>query len=56
MAEIQDTRQRGVFALVKDFIYLFMSQREAETQTKGEAGSSQGARCGTRSRESETMS
>ena len=35
----------------KDFIYLFMrdTQREAETQVEGEAGSMQGARCGTRS-------
>ena len=33
----------------KDFIYLFMrdTQREAETQAEGEAGSMQGARCGT---------
>ena len=35
----------------KDFIYLFMRdlEREAETQVEGEAGSIQGARCGTRS-------
>ena len=35
--------------LKKDFIYLFMrdEEREAETQAKGEAGSPQGARCGT---------
>ena len=35
----------------KDFIYLFMRdterKREAETQAEGEAGSMQGARCGT---------
>ena len=32
----------------KDFIYLFMrdSEREAETQAEGEAGSLQGAQCG----------
>ena len=33
----------------EDFIYLFMREREreAETQAEGEAGSMQGARCGT---------
>ena len=33
----------------KDFIYLFMrdTQREAERQAEGEAGSMQGAQCGT---------
>ena len=40
----------------KDFIYLFMrdthTHREAETQAEGEAGSMQGARCGTRSQDS----
>ena len=37
--------------LKKDFIYLFIdSQREAETQAEGEAGSMQGTRCGTPSR------
>ena len=36
---------------LKDFIYLFMTERErgAETQAEGEAGSMQGARRGTRS-------
>ena len=36
--------------IFKDLIYLFTrdTKREAETQAKGEAGSSQGARCGTR--------
>ena len=35
----------------KDFIYLFIgTERGAETQTEGEAGSMQGARCGTQSR------
>ena len=35
------------------FIYLFMeTQGEAETQAKGEAGSMQGAQCGTQSRDS----
>ena len=29
------------------FIYLFMREREAETQVEGEAGSMQGAHCGT---------
>ena len=35
----------------KDFIYLFMrdTDRKAETQAEGEAGSLQGARCGTQS-------
>ena len=35
--------------LKKDFIYLFMrdTEREAETQAEGEAGSMQGARHGT---------
>ena len=39
----------------KDFIYLFMRhtqrerEREAETQEEGEAGSMQGAQCGTQS-------
>ena len=35
--------------IFKDFIYLFVrdTQREAETQTKGETVSSQGAPCGT---------
>ena len=34
---------------LKDFIYLFMrdTQREAETQAEGEAGSSWGTLCGT---------
>ena len=33
----------------KDFIYSFMrdTEREAETRTEREAGSTQGARCGT---------
>ena len=37
------------FDIFKDFIYLFMrdTQREAETQAEGEAGSLPGARCGT---------
>ena len=43
----------------KDFIYLFMRdterEREAETQAEGEAGSMQGARCGTRSCDSRIM-
>ena len=29
--------------IFKDFIYLFMKQREAETQAEGEAGFPQGA-------------
>ena len=35
----------------KDFIYLFMrdTEREAETQAEGEAGSMQRAPCGTQS-------
>ena len=44
----------------KDFIYLFMTdirerEREAETQAEGEAGSMQGAQCGTRSQDSRIM-
>ena len=43
----------------KDFIYLFMRihreererEKEAETQAQGEAGSMQGARCGTQSQD-----
>ena len=37
------------FFFFKDFIYLFMrdTQREAETKAEGEAGSMQGAQCGT---------
>ena len=37
--------------LKKDCVYLLMrdTQRKAETQAEGEAGSMQGARCGTRS-------
>ena len=39
------------FLFFKDIIYPFMidTEREAETQAEGEAGFSQGARCGTRS-------
>ena len=42
----------------KDFIYLLMRDRdrEAETQADGEAGSMQGAWCGTWSRVSRIMS
>ena len=41
----------NLFFPFKDFIYLFMrdTEREAETQAEGEAGSLQGARCGTQS-------
>ena len=41
------------FFFFKDFVYLFMrdTEREAETQAEGEAGSMQGARCGTRSQD-----
>ena len=43
----------GLGFFFKDFIYLFMidTQREAETQTEGEAGSLQRAQCGTHSRD-----
>ena len=45
-----------LFYFFKYFIYLFMRdterEREAETQAEGEAGSMQGARCGTRTRDS----
>ena len=42
----------------KDFIYLFMrdTEREAETQAEGEAGSMQGTRCVTRSQVSRITS
>ena len=42
-----------IFYFFKNLIYLFMSdtQREAETQVEGEAGSMQEARCGTRSQD-----
>ena len=44
-----------IFYFFKDFIYLFMRdterEREVETQAEEEAGSMQGARCGTRSRD-----
>ena len=39
--------------ILKSFIYLFM--REAETQGEGEAGSLQGAQCGTRSQDPRIM-
>ena len=41
------------FIYIKDFIYLFMRnrEREAETQAEGEAGSLQGAQCGTQSQD-----
>ena len=44
--------------LFKDFMYLFMrhTEREAKTQTEGEAGSMQGAQGGTRNRDSRIMS
>ena len=43
-----------LFFFFKDFIYLFIHdrEREAETQSEGEAGSMQGARHGTRSQDS----
>ena len=39
------------FLFLRFFIYLFMrdTERETETQAKGESGSMQEARCGTRS-------
>ena len=39
------------FSFLKDFICLFMrdAEKETETQAEGEAGSKQGARCGTQS-------
>ena len=33
----------------KDYLFIREREREAETQAEGEAGSMQGARCGTRS-------
>ena len=43
--------------LFKVFIYSFMkdTEREVETQEEGEAGSTQGAQCGTRSRDFRIM-
>ena len=44
-----------IYFIFKDFIYSFRREREkarereAETQAEGEAGSMQGARCGTQS-------
>ena len=52
----QAAHDRFFFSMIdffkKDFIYLFMrdTEREAETQAEGEAGSMQGARHGTQSR------
>ena len=44
------------FLKVYSFIHLFIySQREAETQAEGGAGSLWGARCGTQSRDSRVM-
>ena len=42
-----------IYLCFKDFIYLFLrdTEREAETQAEGGAGSLQRARCGTRSRD-----
>ena len=40
-----------LYIFFKDFIYLFIdTQREAETQTEGKAGSPWEAQCGTQSR------
>ena len=50
-AECCGRGQRVYLHFLKDFIYLFLRdrEREAEPQTEGEAGSLQGARRGTRS-------
>ena len=42
-----------IIIIFKDFIYLFMrdTEREGETQAEEEAGSTQGAQCGTRSQD-----
>ena len=53
-SRIQDTRHREIlFFFFKSlkilFIYSWETQREAETQAEGEAGSLWGAPCGTRS-------
>ena len=47
----------NVFVLFcfKDFIYLFMRDRERDTQAEGEAGSMQGTQCGTQSQNSVIM-
>ena len=47
------------FLFLKDFIYLFMRDTDGgqgtEAQAEGEAGSMQGAQCGTRSWDSRIM-
>ena len=44
-----ESLSQPIFFFFKDFIYLFMrdTEREAETQAEGEAGSMQGTQCGT---------
>ena len=46
---LSGTSELGPSFFFYDFIYLFMrdTEREAETQAEGEAGSMQEARCGT---------
>ena len=53
MVYTSDLTEKSLFFIFfKDFIHLFMRlterEREAGTQAEGEAGSMQGARCGTR--------
>ena len=54
MPTINSWKFEGFF---KDFIYLFMrnTERKAETETKGEAGSLRGTRYGTRTQDSRIM-
>ena len=54
---IMNTSTIHCMIFFKDFIYLFMrdTEREAETQAEGEAGSMQGTWCGTPSRDSGIM-
>ena len=58
LIEYRENNSKYIYFL-KIFIYLFVKdrerEREAETQAEGEAGSMQGARCGTRSQDSKIM-
>ena len=38
-----------IYFFLRFYLFIHERQREAETQAEGEAGSMQGARCGTRS-------
>ena len=56
LPQIRDSINKGSPRFFfKDFIYLFMRDKEAGIKAEGEAGSSQGARCGTPSLNSGIM-